>query len=441
MSHLNKEEKMTATPPHDPTHNVKFTSVKITRILTRVFPERSVKSIEQLRSGDSFNNHIYIVNLVSSANQVEENVVLKVSGQFFGAAKVQNEVASLYLLERYCPLVPAPRVLAWSGNGVEGEDIQVFKRSGHRKDENFMEMTTFAHPSNDDGSSERGWLLLSKRPGRVLDHSDLAGQTGEQIMRDLAHMVSQIRREMPTSECIGNLKWHPITSTSQNLHSRSSILGNGFRIEIEGLLNCFHVPENAICSALQYYQTRLQDQLIKLNTEDVFASKRAAVSAIVKSFLTDRISKLQLTQQSAPPTFTHYDFSPQNILVSGSPPTVTGLIDFEFAGFFPPEEEFANNAVCNDGDWPAPAYETFLLELERLGVPTPLKGFPEKSWTEAVLLMKLIEDVAPWFLREGCMEAEELQRECQKAADGVVTCVEKLQGLSEDRPRPTSIGS
>jgi len=59
-------------------------------------------------------------------------------------------------------------------------------------------------------------------------------------------------------------------------------------------------------------------------------------------------------------TFTHYDFSPRNILVSeGSPPLVTSVLDFEFAGFFPNEDQFTNNAIANNQDWPEAAYRVF----------------------------------------------------------------------------------
>ena len=40
-------------------------------------------------------------------------------------------------------------------------------------------------------------------------------------------------------------------------------------------------------------------------------------------------------------------------------------------------------------------------ELERLGVETPAKSFAERVWREAMLLMELIENVAPCWVREG----------------------------------------
>ena len=87
-------------------------------------------------------------------------------------------------------------------------------------------------------------------------------------------------------------------------------------------------------------------------------------------------------------TFTHYDFSPRNILVSeGSPPLVTSVLDFEFAGFFPNEDQFTNNAIANNQDWPDAAYRVFLEEVEKLGERTPLRDIDQESWKEACRLV------------------------------------------------------
>lgn len=72
----------------------------------------------------------------------------------------------------------------------------------------------------------------------------------------------------------------------------------------------------------------------------------------------------------------------------------------------------------------------FLLELEKLGVETPLRGFSVQRWNEARLLMLLIEDVAPWYLREGGIKGGELEEECQKAADKARRCIEELKNAS-----------
>ena len=419
---------MTTTPPHQPTYNIKFTSSKISHIISCAFPNRKVESIDQLESGRSFNNRIYFLKFAATGGQTRKNAVLKVSGQFFGADKIQNEVANLCLLERYCPMVPAPRVLAWCDSGIEGDKLQVLDRSKDRKPDKFPDIVTFVHPQNDRGSSEIGWILLDQRPGRPLDCSDIAGQAGEEVMKELASFVAQIRKAMPTADRIGNLIISSISPASREPSSYSDFFNTETKIEIKGLLNCTHSPAKPIFSASQYYHSKLQDQLTKLNTEEAFTTNRPEVNAAVQSFISEDFPKLQLLKQPHLPTFTHNDFSPRNILVTGSPPSITAILDFEFAGFFPPEEEFANNAVCNDGDWPPGAYEVFLSELENLGIRTPLNGFPERSWRQARILMELTENVAPWFLREQeGIPKEDVQKECRKAEDRVRKCIRELQ--------------
>lgn len=216
---------MSATPSHHPTYNVRFTSTKIARIIACVFPNQKIESIEQLQSGKSFNNRIYFVKMVSDPSQGNEDLelVLKVSGQFFGADKVQNEVASLYLVERYCRTVPAPRVLAWCDDGVGGGNLHVIKRTGDGDAAILAETTTFPHAPNDSNSRESGWILSRRRPGRVLDQYDLAGQNGENIMRKLAYLVSQIRKAIPTADRMGNLRLHPTITSCKDLGSYDNL--------------------------------------------------------------------------------------------------------------------------------------------------------------------------------------------------------------------------
>lgn len=72
--------------------------------------------------------------------------------------------------------------------------------------------------------------------------------------------------------------------------------------------------------------------------------------------------------------FVHGDIFPRNILVSNSdPPTVTGIIDFEFSGFLPPSEEFEQDLSADRdvADWPVEIYQMLVDELEDAGVITP----------------------------------------------------------------------
>ncbi|PTB41733.1 uncharacterized protein TrAFT101_009653 [Trichoderma asperellum] len=77
--------------------------------------------------------------------------------------------------------------------------------------------------------------------------------------------------------------------------------------------------------------------------------------------------------------FTHYDLFPRNILVTGSPPRITGIVDWEFPGFFPPVDEFLDDWL-DGGDWPKEFYVAYLKRLEENGVATPAKSVRGDGW-------------------------------------------------------------
>ena len=420
---------MASTPPHHPTYKVRFSRQKIRKIIDRVFPGRYVDSIEQLPSGESFNNRIYLISIAPPPDRSKEDVVLKITGQFPGSDKIQNEVASLLLLERCCPAVPTPTVLAWSNNGAGTDMMYTLKRTC---EESSVDIVESRYPPNDNESSERGWILMSRRPGRRLDYSDLQGANGEKVMKQLASFTAQFRTSVPSTGRFGNLKSRNDRVISSKESTFFETLGNGLKVEVNGLLDSYHPPNQPILSALQYYQARLQTQLSRLLSEEAFTQNRAPLSPVLQKFMKTTLQNLHLVSHHSPPTFTHYDFSPRNVLISTSPTiSVTGILDFEFAGFFPHEEEFANDAINNEGDWPADAYEIYLTELERLGIETPSKGFSERKWREAKLLMELIEIVAPWELRGSGVSRDEIERVCGEAKEKVIECVKKLQDLQD----------
>lgn len=135
------------TPRSNPNYKVHFSDAKIKSIVAKslddVDPDEI--TIEQLPSGKSFNNRIYYVDIHTKLRSGEESLVcsdasdtgddepleritsrrtpattsyaLKVIGRGFDARKIQNEIACLLLLEKYCPSMTVPRVLSWSEDG------------------------------------------------------------------------------------------------------------------------------------------------------------------------------------------------------------------------------------------------------------------------------------------------------------------------------------
>lgn len=80
-------------------------------------------------------------------------------------------------------------------------------------------------------------------------------------------------------------------------------------------------------------------------------------------FLTRWKSGLALKQRKGVPSkfvLTHGDLTPRNIMVEGN--RITGIIDWDTAGFFPEYAEYAFNMILNQGmeDWWKPVLEEML---------------------------------------------------------------------------------
>lgn len=325
--------------------------------------------------------------------------VLKVSGKR-GPEKVQNETACLLLLERYCPAVPTPRVIAYS------DDSQVIRIVKRCQSDGLPEAVQHhAHPAI-LGSQSRPWILLTRCPGEQLEAANLHGDRGEYFLKQLAEFIAQWRHQIPKAQRIGNVQILD-SATIQDENDLDTFPGIP-PLRICGLLQCDRNSSDGILTALQYYDVQLRDQLAKLETNENFATIRDELIPIVRDFIDHTLPKLYLFRgmpQRA--TFTHNDLSPRNILVSETG-IVTGVLDFEFAGFFPAEEDFTNNEVHNREDWPESTDAVLFEELERLGVETPLTGFDKRAWQEARVLVRVIANIAPWYVAGGGMQRDEL---------------------------------
>ena len=425
-----------ATPPNFPIYGVDLSQATIRAILTVTAPGKVLSSLERLDSSRSFNNRIYFLHLEPVVDSKQAfgsthvyDQVLKVCGRFFGADKIQNEVSCLLLLEHYCPEIPVPRVLAYS---EDGHEICVLRQQGSEMED--APARSYSHPPIDNGSP-RGWILLSRRPGRQLQSYDLTGPHGEDILKQLAHYVAVWRKGLPSVNQIGNIKIRH--AHNGNLEVFSSLtkafhgIGEG---HVSGLLQGSH-GDSTILDRAQYYTISMRDKLRKLETNGVFSIIRDELAPSIHQFMVDTLPKLSLFQNlPSNIVLTHYDLSPRNILVDhgeheSGPLKITGIVDWEFAGFFPFEEEFLNTELENDDDWPGRSYQTFLDFLEQNGVRTPLSMIQD-VWEDSKMLFQLTANIAPWTLEQEGLDSNEVIRESQEAFDIVRRCIKKLTDSS-----------
>lgn len=167
-----------------------------------------------------------------------------------------------------------------------------------------------------------------------------------------------------------------------------------------------------------YYGAKLDWKLKQLESSDTYARNRHLLGILgtLRREHLPRLSFDEMFKQTAAPLdtflFTHFDLFPRNILVSGNPPQITGIVDWEFAGFFPPMDEFLDDWL--DGDWPEAFYTTYLERLEEKGVATPAKSVKGDAWQVAYWLEKIIESTAPWWL-PGDHDVHQVERALEKA--------------------------
>ncbi|KAK3678820.1 hypothetical protein LTR78_001273 [Recurvomyces mirabilis] len=425
------------TPEDHPTYGVNLPDSTIRDIAALVSPDRTLERIQQLGRGESFNNRIYFLTFERACDDTGVEClddlstldhVLKVSGRFWGIEKVQNEVSCLLLLEEYCPNVPAPRVIAYS---EQGDTIRLLPRSsGNGYPESVRDLV---HPPLMESSTKRPWILMSRCHGTTLDLSQMQGHEKHDTLQQLARYMSQWRSCVPDVQHYGNL----LLPDRPDLASRAALktFPDLPSPTVAGLLDCTLNPSATPSTRLEYQMLRLENQLAQLEATGTLAPSRAELVPLVRRFIHDIVPRLRLFKLlPQTPCFTHNDFAPRNILISrcgaGNAPVVTGIVDFEFAGFFPAEEEFTNLAQV-ETDWPVEAVEMLFRELEDRGVATPLHGLDGDAWEEVRTLYLVTLNIAPWWLVQGEVAGEGLVQELRAAAEKVREGIGRLTSTVE----------
>jgi hypothetical protein len=331
-----------------------------------------------------------------------------------------------------------------------------------------------------DVAGARLWILMTRLPGEPIDTArlDAAGARRSRAAARVSRLA--LAHAHPRAAVL----WEPplpVTRTTKwTTARRHQAPWECAARHGAGGVGAAHARQTA-CSATtsaepaawprcnHYYKLRLEDKERQLETKAAYAPNRDLAGA-VRGFVARDLVRLpgfsagsaagaavhvdlSFAEEDArggaaaaqdaggggggPFVFTHYDLSPRNVLVSAgaaaTAPTITGIVDFEFAGFFSPLEEFVNDQVNNDGDWPPAVYQAY-LELARNGVATPLMGVGTKQakdeegaeiWRLTIVVEKLLQCIAPWWLPGG-RESEALKEELDKARAIVLETLDLL---------------
>ncbi|KAJ9603395.1 hypothetical protein H2200_012173 [Cladophialophora chaetospira] len=473
------------TPRANPNYDIYFSDEKIKSVVERCLAnvKKDQMTIGHLPTGKSFNNRIYFINLnepwlntrpewkpedkevevAKSKTQIQSSfLVLKIAGHPFGRNKVQNEVACLLLLEKYCPSVPCPKLIAWSDDGKKVRTPE-FPR-GFRENE-VKSVPVLAIEAENDKLIEnprkdtegQGWMLLTREPGKPVSPEDLSGKAGDELMRQIAVHVATWRKDMPTAKAVGNLRI--VGSGSQPgpaavLYDKSIL--PGYDVHIDGLITNSS-PQSPLGSAEKYAAFSLKSSLKKLKEGKLYGSTSDEVYDMVKRFLDVSLPKLPMFRYAFEPMlFTHDDLSTRNVLAlphGNGGAKVSSIIDFEFAGFFPKDEEFANCLQNDNLEWPLKKYGSFLDELknhealpEALAAKIPAASalgnasdmaleFGTSDFHQATLMLRLCINAAPWWIKEEKeFTPEKLEEEMVAAKARVANAITWLEGTIPETP-------
>ena len=452
---------MSPTPPHVPRYHVRLDDDRIRTIATAVFPDHDVLNIEQLESGKSYNNRVYFIEVqprtsntgVSQTDNPVRRLVLKIAGHYFDRRKIENELGCLLLIRKFCPKIPVPEPFAWSETGqtLNITDGRVLEINAN---------TPFA---------DHACILMSRLPGRVLTTSDLDSEDGPSLLRTLARHVAAWRTEVPAPGQWGNLriqgdqKMVDPSTTTPLVAYRGLLPDRSFGIGAY-ILNNYQWPLTT-----SWYPMLAQDALARLKKEPHFAPTWRAHGFAWKDWVNNSLPQYPLCQKNTY-VLTHLDFSPRNILVSDNTMTasatststadtsgdtasnpsghdggpslrISAVLDFEFSGFFPLEEEFLNATVRQNDDWRPQDWEVIMREMARLGqkVP-PVEGlevgadgaacYDWKEWEQNRIIAEIIESLAPWDIMGGKFGEQELAERLEKAAEEVNQGLKRLKELS-----------
>jgi len=410
------------TPPEHPTFGINIPDETI-KILIRTYVTYTFDTlnVSELSHKLSYNNKIYIIHLTSDAGD-NQSYVLKVNGRFHGAAKVENEVACLLLLEKFCSAVPVPRVIAWSANGLH------ISRKDRVKDPIDSLVTDGRLP---------GWILMTKLPGSPLEAYSLSLDERKGLASELASSLASWRQCIPPSDRSASLHFRPRDPERPRDDLYPADVLDGQKVFTYGFVDSGNHSGSSAGSLLEHWQAVLGWQISRMTTDPVYAPNRDALLRPLRTFLETDLPRLALfSQLDKPPfVFSHTDFFPRNVLVQRDPLRLSGIVDFEFAGFYPEMGEFVQDWLPEDDDsqWPADMYEMMLDELDRLDEKTPRCLEPTER-TALNLLHKLEDCIAPWWLREVDVTGiDTISAELLKAREDVNKTLKLLEALAQSQ--------
>ncbi|OZJ04922.1 hypothetical protein BZG36_02659 [Bifiguratus adelaidae] len=359
-----------------PKHGIHISEKEAQRIFTR---HLNTAVLEYKVSPKGYNNRLYSVTTDKS------KFVLKAGGRYWKRAKTDTEVAAISLVSKHTA-VPVPHIRGWcSDASISGVEYIITDEVG-------------------------GTTLSEVWPFMSMDEK-------KHVLQELAEHLGEIKASV-TADLLSQQRIGNFLITNTRSGDNSTNMDIAIDKTIDGV--------DGGSTAGDYFAAMLHMQLKAFHVDKVYDGMRHLYPRI--QTFASQSAQLQSTDASAP-VFTHGDISLANILVekSGSIYRITAILDWEWAGFFPVQEEFGPIANMLDND-PPELLEHLYTCIERARCPAATPNtIPNYGRLSKANLIR--DAIAPWWLRDRldskAEETKTLVEKCAKELDGLLLEIEQ----------------
>lgn len=304
-----------------PKKGIKISLNDADMVIRRHFPAQSVQTIEHVDRG--YNNRVYIVKTTTS-----EEYILRLSGRFWKRCKTENEVAALTYLKAYYHTPPVPKVFGYctdkEKSGINAEYILMEKLSGEPLENVWQSLgmeDKFNLVNQLAGMLSRIQSITFPKIGSfTFDPEPLGDSLGIGI--DPQMDISEPKRVIQIGQVV-DFKIGPFDSFLDYFRRTSEI-------ELEFLRNCCFMKDSSGYDSRIERIERFIHAFTNIDTIPESICKKALVNV--------------------PFVVTHGDFEPRNILVDTNTVKVTGILDWEFSGSYPVDEEWFSGLTFLDAN-------------------------------------------------------------------------------------------
>lgn len=306
---------------YGPKVGVKLSLDQANLIIKRHFPHLMATNISHINRG--YNNRVYIVTTSGG-----EEYILRLSGRFWTRFKTENEVVALVCMAKRCKEVLVPKVYGYctdkEKSGINAEYILMQKIEGEPLEDVWDNLDlTGKMKIVDQIARILGQIQSVKFPriGSFQFASDPIGSSYG-IGVDIENDITDIEKVILVARGV-EYEGGPFDSFIDYFRSTCET-------EIEFLKNC------EFMKAAEGYKERLQR-----------IQKFVGAFEKLETF-PDTINIEAL--ECVPFVFTHGDFEPRNLMVNKDTMQITGVLDWEFSGSYPVDEEWFTGFAFVDSD-------------------------------------------------------------------------------------------